>query len=235
MTYGEMYYIQTFKKQTDLLPNEASIKRILSGDYMGSAEFEFGSVQRSWKFLRESNIVFAEAKIPVIGGKGGEANFFVITTTKGLDRFIQRMPAHLDGNRIGRLTKEHSGIWDNAGSSIPVSRYGKVDAWLDVSGTVNRYQDGVPEDSHPILFTTDRQLGLQLFCELKRTKEKKAEDITMFEEVHTFLDIKDVSKVSGILDTDYIVVKKHGKTNQVSPLDIWSKEDYASIITPSIL
>lgn len=51
-----MYYIQRYQHSAQVDPNKETLDRFIENDYMGGAEFEFGSVGGSWKFLRENDI-----------------------------------------------------------------------------------------------------------------------------------------------------------------------------------
>lgn len=56
-----MYYIQRYHEKDKVNQKEANnnptIGRFLIGDYMGSAEFEFGSVSRSWANIDRKSVV----------------------------------------------------------------------------------------------------------------------------------------------------------------------------------
>lgn len=50
-----MYYIQRLVICSSQPKGEKDTTLLISGDYMGSAEFEFGSVTNSWQFLTTIN------------------------------------------------------------------------------------------------------------------------------------------------------------------------------------
>ena len=80
----KMFYIQNY----DYCPKNNLYRadttgRFLEGQYMGSSEFEFGSVQESWQYLRENDIKLFEHEAQSKGGLAKKVTFFVITTDEG--------------------------------------------------------------------------------------------------------------------------------------------------------
>ena len=65
------YYIQRVEKHIpEFKENKYSIDYFVSFDYMGSAEYEFGAVSRTWKFMKENFHEYKMETIPMeLGGK----------------------------------------------------------------------------------------------------------------------------------------------------------------------
>lgn len=65
------YYIQRVEKHIpELKENKYGIDYFVSFDYMGSAEYEFGAVSRTWKFMKENFHQYKMETIPMeLGGK----------------------------------------------------------------------------------------------------------------------------------------------------------------------
>lgn len=65
------YYIQRVEKHiSEFKENKYGIDYFVSFDYMGSAEYEFGAVSRTWKFMKENFREYKMETIPMeLGGK----------------------------------------------------------------------------------------------------------------------------------------------------------------------
>lgn len=65
------YYIQRVEKHIpEIKENKYGIDYFVSFDYMGSAEYEFGAVSRTWKFMKENFHEYKMETIPMeLGGK----------------------------------------------------------------------------------------------------------------------------------------------------------------------
>lgn len=65
------YYIQRVEKHIpEFKENKYGIDYFVSFDYMGSAEYEFGAVSRTWKFMKENFHEYKMETIPMeLGGK----------------------------------------------------------------------------------------------------------------------------------------------------------------------
>lgn len=65
------YYIQRVEKHIpEFKENKYGIDYFVSFDYMGSAEYEFGAVSRTWKFMKEHFHEYKMETIPMeLGGK----------------------------------------------------------------------------------------------------------------------------------------------------------------------
>jgi len=215
----KMFYIQNY----DYCPKNNLYRadttgRFLEGQYMGSSEFEFGSVQESWQYLRENDIKLFEHEAQSKGGLAKKVTFFVITTDEGFERFKENIEIHLDGTTIGYKSKDYTNIWDKFNAMNPVGRMPA--AWLDVSCFV------IQSCSQPnaIFFTDHFDLALRTFMELKR--DDKRGEIRVFDEVYAPACGNGIQKVCGLNEDDTISTKaKYGKATKHHPNDLWLKED----------
>lgn len=233
MQNKQMIYIQRYESPDDYRKNKDDVSRIISGDYMGSAEFEFGSVQKSWRFLRGSEIFLNKVSIDPSKFKsvnGKPVNFYAISTNPGISRFEQMIPAHLDGQV---RTKENTHIRELLNTEGKKSEYKmRTIAWLDVTEFVNNpLCDGTRD---PVFFTTDKKLALRLFMELKRDKTNPAYEPSMFEKAYCYLSHTSLSTIAGINEDDSFTVKMFSNKAKVSKYDIWNKTEFEEKVFPFI-
>lgn len=212
-----MYFIQNY------LENDSSDKfdldtvgRIVRGQYMGSSEFEFGSVQRSWEFLRNAPIkLFAYTRTVSYKNELKKINFYVISDNNGFSDFVDSIVDHIDNKHQGQLTKESTCIYKSVVAQEDAKEYETRDAWLDVSNNVS-YR--APRGA--IFFTHKPVLATRIFMELKR---KKRFEHRIFDEVFC-ADSQIPYKVCALNKDDSISVKrKYGKAHKVSAYDAWPK------------
>lgn len=229
----QMIYVQRYEAPDDYRKNNDSVSRIISGDYMGSAEFEFGSVQKSWKFLRDSEIFLNKVTVSPseFGNPNGEpVTFYVISTTSGISRFQEMIPSHLKGEA---RTKESTYLHQQFNTTGKKSDYiMRTIAWLDVTEFVNNPQNNGTRD--PVFFTANKGLALRLFMELKRDKEAQAAYPEMFEKVYTFLSHTSLSSVAGINEDESFTVKNFSTKAKLSKYDIWNKTEFEEKVFPFI-
>ena len=71
LSNNKNYYIQRVEKHIpEFKENKYGIDYFVSFDYMGSAEYEFGAVSRTWKFMKENFHEYKMETIPMeLGGK----------------------------------------------------------------------------------------------------------------------------------------------------------------------
>jgi len=219
----KMYYIQNYNynQMQQFSTDKNTVDRFLDGQYMGAAEFEFGSCQDAWAFLRENAIKLFS--IVVSGGSNRErkeVKFYVITTDEGYERFKEHISIHLDGERIGRITKEHTGIYDKFFSSFRKQKF--ANAWLDVSCFVSRSFSNSEHTDNAIFFTDEKQTALRTFLELKRQTQP---ELKVFDEVFCYKDTSSF-KICGLNEDDSVSVKqKYSKAIKMNALDLWTKTD----------
>lgn len=102
------YYIQRVEKHIpEFKENKYGIDYFVSFDYMGSAEYEFGAVSRTWKFMKENFYQYRIETIPMeLGGKtynvfciipNGADKEYMIDLFKGLYEYKYRTK---EANRV---------------------------------------------------------------------------------------------------------------------------------------
>ena len=96
-----MYYIQHYHEKDKVNQKEAinvpTIRRFLTGDYMGSAEFEYGSVSRSWANMLENLPKIHRLDLTFKGTSiTKEVPMFVIAEESQLDSIKDELNKHLD-------------------------------------------------------------------------------------------------------------------------------------------
>ena len=169
-----MYYIQRYTVKTKVgqreTNNNPSVMRFLDADYMGSAEFEFGTLNRSWINMIENlpkihrlDLAFKSSSVTK------EVPMFVIAEESQLDSIKDELNKHLDGKRVGKLTKERTGLWETFKHHYIEKQertWGHADLWQDVSPFV---QSANP-DTRSVVFGLDPKLVIRVYLELLRTK-----------------------------------------------------------------
>lgn len=232
MDFRSMYYIQRYNAPHPDRNFEKTFSRMISGDYMGSAEFEFGSVQKTWKFLHEENIQLSRIEIDpkeFHSSKTEPVTFYVISTELGIERFKKTIAFHLDGTTIGSKSKEFTGLYEKfSTTTFKPAFYDEVIAWLDVTPFVNAAT--AHDNGHPAFFTDDKALAKQVLMQIKRSLSQ--EEPVMFTDVMTHLSDEPM-RLAGIME-DHVVVKHYGKKIKLSESDVWTVEHYNQFIKPLI-
>lgn len=231
MDFRSMFYIQRYSAPHAAFSFEKTFSRMISGDYMGSAEFEFGSVQKTWKFLHEENIQLSKVEVDpkeFHSSATEPVTFYVISTELGIERFKKTIATHLDGTTVGSKSKEFTGIYEKFSATFNLSLYDKVIAWLDVTPFVNAAT--ARDNGHPAFFTDDKALAKRVLMQIKR--ELSQQEPAMFTDVMTHLSDEPM-RLAGIME-DHVVVKHYGKKIKLSESDIWTVEHYNQFIKPLI-
>lgn len=214
-----MYYIQTYTKSDRSERYPDSVSRFLAGDYMGSAEFEWGSVPAAWKCLRASELFLHTRLVQSKGGFGKLVTFYVIATESGYERFKRNIDIHLDGTSIGSRSKEYTGLWEKFNAEPRRSSF--ADLWLDLGASLSRLNgEHMPVD--PIAFTDDPNLAIRTILELNRHKfDTDYERLHIGDQIYTYLNLKPF-KVCGLNeDGTFSVKQKHGKAIKLHKHDIY--------------
>lgn len=215
-----MYYIQTYKKVKDL--ESKGLASILSGDYMGSAEFEFGSVQRAYSRFSKSPLVeIRKHLVQSKGGKAAKVTFYVAATPDGHEHFAKSIVRHMDGTKVGSISKEHTGLWEKFNSNFTFSH--SPDFWLCIDGSV-----GYMREDPPIAFSDNKALLIDFFLYFTYTKSLEEGTITVFDEVvisESFTRQEpEIFKVASILEDGSIVVKGKGRKFRKNPKFVYPLE-----------
>ena len=227
-----MYYIQRYHEKDKVNQKEANnnptIGRFLNGDYMGSAEFEFGSVSRSWANMLENlpkihrlDLTFKSSFVTK------EVPMFVIAEESQLDSIKDELNKHLDGRRVGKLTKEYTGIWETFKHHYIEEQerpWGHVDLWLDVSPFVRTGRT----DVRSAVFGLDPKLVIRVYMELLRAKlmKDKAPEVSIGDLVYVQRGTKIVeAKVEDIGEYFTYTLSYFQNRMVVSVFDVLAKKD----------
>ena len=227
-----MYYIQRYHEKDKVNQKEANniptIGRFLNGDYMGSAEFEFGSVSRSWANMLENlpkihrlDLTFKSSFVTK------EVPMFVIAEESQLDSIKDELNKHLDGKRVGKLTKEYTGLWETFKHHYIEKQertWGLVDLWLDVSPFVRTGRT----DVRSAVFGLDPKLVIRVYMELLRAKlmKDKAPEVSIGDLVYVQHDKEIVeAKVEDIGEYFTYTLSYFQNQTVVSVFDVLAKKD----------
>ena len=227
-----MYYIQCYHEKDKVKQKQAidvpTIGRFLDADYMGSAEFEFGSVSRSWVNMIENlpkihrlDLTFKNSSVTK------EVPMFVIAEESQLDSIKDELNKHLDGKRVGKLTKEYSGIWETFKHHYVEKQertWGLVDLWQDVSPFVRTER----ADVRSAVFGLDPKLVIRVYMELLRAKlmKDKEPEVSIGDLVYVQRGTKIVeAKVTGIGEYFTYTLSYFQNRMVVSVFDVLAKKD----------
>ena len=227
-----MYYIQRYHEKDKVKQKEANnnptIGRFLIGDYMGSAEFEFGSVSRSWANMLENlpkihrlDLTFKSSFVTK------EVPMFVIAEESQLDSIKDELNKHLDGHRVGKLTKEYTGLWETFKHHYIVKEkrpWDHVDLWQDVSPFVRTGR----ADVRSAVFGLDPKLVIRVYMELLRAKlmKDKEPEVSIGDLVYVQRGTKIVeAKVVGIGEYFTYTLSYFQNRMVVSVFDVLAKKD----------
>ena len=228
-----MYYIQRYHEKDKVKQKEAiddpTIGRFLDADYMGSAEFEFGSVSRSWINMIENLPNIHRLDLTFKGSfTTKEVPIFVIAEESQLDSIKDELNKHLDGKRVGKLTKEYTGIWETFKHHYIEKQertWGLVDLWQDVSPFVRTGRT----DARSAVFGLDPKLVIRVYMELLRAKlmKDKEPEVSIGDLVYVQRGTKIVeAKVVGIgEDFTYTLLRSEWSRTIVSVFDVLAKKD----------
>lgn len=227
-----MYYIQRYgvknkidQKKANNVPN---IGRFLYTHYMGSAEFEFGSVSRAWTNTVQNLPKVHRLDLTFKGsGIDKQVPVFVIAHETQLEGIKAELNKHLDGNYIGKLTKEYTGLWETFKHYYIEKReqsWGKADLWQDVSPFVDNERPG----GHSVIFGLDPKLVIRVYMELLRVKlmKDKEPEVCIGDLVYVQRGIKIVeAKIVGITDNSTFTLSYFQNRMVVSVFDVLVKKD----------
>ena len=227
-----MYYIQRYTVKTKVdqreTNNNPTIERFLDADYMGSAEFEFGSVSRSWANMLENLPKIHRLDLTFKGSfVTKEVPMFVIAEESQLDSIKDELNKHLDGHRVGKLTKEYTGLWETFKHHYIEKQertWGLVDLWLDVSPFLQTER----ANARGTVFGLDPKLVIRVYMELLRAKlmKDKAPEVSIGDLVYVQRGTKIVeAKVTGIGEYFTYTLSYFQNRMVVSVFDVLAKKD----------
>lgn len=227
-----MYYIQRYHEKDKVNQKEANnnptIGRFLDGDYMGSAEFDFGSVSRSWANMLENLPKIHRLDLTFKGSLvTKEVPMFVIAEESQLDSIKDELNKHLDGKRVGKLTKEYTGLWETFKHHYIEKQertWGLVDLWLDVSPFLQTER----AKDRAAVFGLDPKLVIRVYMELLRAKlmKDKAPEVSIGDLVYVQHDKEIVeAKVEDIGEYFTYTLSYFQNRMAVSVFDVLAKKD----------
>ena len=227
-----MYYIQRYHVKDKERQKEANhvptIGRFLDGDYMGSAEFEYGSVSRSWANMIENLPKIHRLDLTFKGTSiTKEVPMFVIAEESQLDSIKDELNKHLDGHRVGKLTKEYTGLWETFKHHYIVKEkrpWGHVDLWQDVSPFLQTERP----NARGAVFGLDPKLVIRVYMELLRAKlmKDKAPEVSIGDLVYVQHDKEIVeAKVEDIGEYFTYTLSYFHYRMAVSVFDVLAKKD----------
>ena len=227
-----MYYIQRYhvkdKERQKKANHVPTIERFLDGDYMGSAEFEYGSVSRSWANMIENLPKIHRLDLTFKGTSiTKEVPMFVIAEESQLDSIKDELNKHLDGHRVGKLTKEYTGLWETFKHHYIVKEkrpWGLVDLWQDVSPFLQTER----ANACGAVFGLDPKLVIRVYMELLRAKlmKDKAPEVSIGDLVYVQRGTKIVeAKVTGIGEYFTYTLSYFQNQTVVSVFDVLAKKD----------
>lgn len=208
-----MIYLQTYKAKSLKDYQQMGLAFLMSGDYMGSAEFEFGSVQKSYRYLNDNkNMKIHEVTAEVNKGDKAPVVFSVIADDHGLAHFKETIESHLDAKCLNKpRTKERTGLLEKF--ALGQKDEGLPDFWF----SIDRYV-GYTEEKPVIAFSDRKELVLGFFLhftagKLNPPENKEAWTPRMFEEVYCFRSIEgQVFNVAGLNEDGSVTLRGNHKT-----------------------
>lgn len=184
------------------------IDRILSFDYMGSAEFEFGALAKAWKQLREqgaaSKLVLRETPFKsrlekpfwvIAPADMPEDHLFDAIYGSGTDLYDTRESTYMEYWLSRNLCEHHN----------------KITGWLSIG-------------KQPVFWTVLEDLAHRVFAEVTIKLGVDPSSLSMFDDI-TFehADRTWEAQVKGIYETHVRVRRKDGGEQNVPYTTIWSK------------
>lgn len=196
-----------------------TFSRFMRLDYMGSAEYEFGSVGRALRSIREKDMKLH--KVPVTA-YGKTLDFWVICADNCLQGLIEKLPLLAEG-KIRTKERTDIGCWFHPEFNESTSNNG----WLVIDDFVTMND---PRDQEVAFFTVSEAFASMFYCEYMRSNILGNIDLTfdvrMFDKVY-IPGHKQLATVCGINeDGSYTVKFKNKKTKKVPVTDIWLEDKY---------
>lgn len=193
---NKLFYIQTYRKvkHEDLKNNLQS--RFLTGNYMGAAEFEFGSLGRARRFMQAAVVhdeLFTIHEINVEFKRKGEnvtVTFHVLTDPIGVQIFKDSIDFHLNGSVPGSRSKAPTGLYDifvNGEDRNLLSTH----LWMSVDGFIGTGTEA--QQRPPIVFTDDAALMDRYYHQLINDVQSPNNEVSELSE----LKIGDLVKIPG--------------------------------------
>lgn len=204
-----MYLVQAYKKQTARgNTNEGLLKDLITGRYMGAAEYEFGAIPKTYNWIEETNLLLKQATVQhKSSGKVTDQTVYFAVKGEFEDSFIKSLNNHLDGNKIIQ-TKGYSGLFESFKPNP--EKEVAYDLWLCIDNEVNNEY----LTRFTALFSNQKELIQQVFIYLKTRKlyanNNFKPEFRIGDKVRVFSN-KDDFKIAGLLDNNKVVVKYYNQ------------------------
>lgn len=194
----EWYLIQRLMERTVPRPDGKGVDTLVSHDYMGSAEFEWGAIPSSWSKLRElaaaGKLVHYETPFHSIKN----TPFYVIASIDDDRDIVFKGIAELGANGVHTKEPTYMDAWLKVLRVNDSTKYKReVSAWLRVSDNSRRH--------NPLLWCVDQKLATQLWMNLTEGKSVQAPPGVVTEPVKSI----DPSELTMF---DNITFEHHAKT-----------------------
>ena len=204
-----MYLVQAYRKQSGRSnTNEGILRDLISGRYMGAAEYEWGVLPKFYNWLEETDLQLKQATVQhKSNGKVTERTVYFAVKKEFEDSFIKSLNEHLDGGNIIQ-TKGYSGLFESFKPNPEKDT--SYDLWCCIDEEVkNKF---VARFS--VLFSNQKELIRQVFIYLKTrqlyAKNNFKPEFYIGDKVRVFSN-KDEFKVAGLLDNNKVVIKYHNQ------------------------
>lgn len=225
-----MYYIQRYNsiegKKQRFLREVQGFSRFMSCDYMGYAEFEFGSVGRSWVDIIDTLPDIKRIDLDVeIRGKPMTIPVFVMACPEHIPYVKEKLLKHFDMKRNGPITKCHIGFREAAmslhlGEKDIFTRNNVL--WLDVGKHITDNQGS----GKVTVFTLRPKYIIKVYLEAYRLKNlgEQEPDLRIGDFVYKHKQGRvEEFKVVGISPRPEITLLHDTKRSKVSVFDVIPK------------
>lgn len=210
------YYIQLGTFRTKDRSLEIGTERLVSLNYMGSAEFELGAYGKTIKLLRQSDLQLVQTPHRLTNS-GSEQDLFVIGSAAGVKRAEHFLPDLLAGKLA---TKEYTALHSRSKSST-------TNFWVDISDFVVNGNNNDHSDFAPFILVLGKHEAMRMFLELHHFFENPESrigfdpDFRIGDKVFTG-HTDHIGKIAGICENDEYVVKTFSKTQRTSKFGVWA-------------
>lgn len=160
-TFSRYYWYLIQRVQSCSRPDRAGVDSLLRHDYMGSAEFEFGSVPSSWKKLREAVasgkfLSIVHPTLRIRGRNGEPCQVSILAALIGTGHETSDILDALSNLAAMKIPTKDSTYFDPA-DETRCSSY-TPDGWIAVSES---------DRAAPVFFSTDPLLFTAVLEELR--------------------------------------------------------------------
>lgn len=197
----------------DVHPTRQGVSRILSGDYMGSAEFEWGAVPKTWRRMRlladRNMLVRHETPWHT---KNGTPVYVLMPTWLDAESVFQKIfEIALDKHHLKEPA--YMNVWLDTQDDSRVPSSDRTDAWLLIN----------ENDPVPVFWTVQSFVMDALYSEITKRIGVQADELRMFD-THNFEHAgRTISgQVRGIYEHHALMQTANGQQQNVPYGQIWS-------------